>query len=207
MATPIHEEELSLGVLYGTIGGPEFSTDISINSAGFEQSNSLWSNARGSWQLGNKTLNKTEANYLANFYRSKKGKGVGFLFKDFSDYQLTDEVIGVGNAATFSFQVTKKYSALSVVIETRKITRVVGSTLNVKLNGVTTVAYAINTTTGLITFDSPPASGAVITVTCEFRVPVRFNTDKLSINFLGYDDGSKEAFFDVGDLTIVEVRE
>lgn len=206
MASQFHEEEINLGILYGTQGGPEFKTDITINSGGFEQSTAVWQNARGSWQLGNKTLTETEAAYLSRFFRSKLGRHIGFRFKDFSDYQLVDEPIGVGNGSITSYQLTKKYDALASPIEIRKITKVVGSTVVAKLNGVATTAFSINTTTGLVTFDSPPASGAIITITCEFRVPVRFNTDKLPLNFLAYEDETKRALFDLGNLEIVEIR-
>lgn len=206
MSTPFHEEELNLGILYGTQGGPEFSTDIVINSAGFEQSTSVWSNARGSWQLGNRTINKTEANYITNFFRSKLGRGIGFRFKDYSDYYVTDEIIGVGNGTSNTFQIVKKYTALASTIETRDLKKIVGNTLVVKLNGTPTLAYSVNTTTGVLVLDSPPSSGVIITVSCEFRIPVRFNTDKLEMSFIAYDSNTTEALFSLGDLTVVEIR-
>lgn len=206
MAIPFHEERLELGILYTSSGGPEFSTEISIVGSGFEQVNSVWSNSRGSWDLGSRVLNREEVDYLVNFFRSKLGKAIGFRWKDFSDYKLVDGNIGIGNAVSNVFQIYKKYSALASAIETRNITKPRSEGLVVKVNNIVVTNYTVDLTTGKITFLSQPGLGLPITVTCEFDVPVRFNTDKLSLSFLAYEDSTGRALFDLGSLPIVEIR-
>lgn len=54
----------------------------------------------------------------------------------------------------------------------------------VKINGTPTSAYTINNTTGLITFNSPPANGAILSWTGEYDTPMAFvgNSFKLDHN-------------------------
>lgn len=206
MAAQFHEERLELGVLYASSGGPEFSTEISIVGSGFEQANSVWSNSRGSWDLGSRVLNKDEVDYLVNFFRSKLGKAIGFRWKDFSDYKLVNASIGTGTGSATIFQIYKKYSALAATIETRNITKPVAAGFSVKVNNVVVTNYTVDLATGKITFNSPPGPGLSVTVTCEFDVPVRFNVDKLTMSFLAYEDATGQALFDLGSLPVVEIR-
>jgi uncharacterized protein (TIGR02217 family) len=74
------------------------------------------------------------------------------------------------------------------------------STVKVAVNGVTqNSGWTIDTTTGIITFTSAPASGAV-TAGYEFDVPVRFGADKLSISVDAFEAGSISA------IDIQEIR-
>ncbi|HDR27284.1 DUF2460 domain-containing protein, partial [Rhodovulum sp.] len=44
-----------------------------------------------------------------------------------------------------------------------------------------TGGWSVDTTTGVLNFDTAPASGVAITAGFEFDVPVRFDTDTLDV--------------------------
>jgi len=62
-----------------------------------------------------------------------------------------------------------------------------------------TTGITIDTTTGLITFASAPATGAAITAGYEFDCAVRFDADQLAINLASFAAG------EIPSIPIVEV--
>ena len=60
--------------------------------------------------------------------------------------------------------------------------------------------YEVDFETGLITFASPPADGAVVTAGFEFDVPVRFDTDRIESSIGGFSAG------EIPSVPVVEVR-
>lgn len=209
MATPFVEERLPDEVERGAVGGPMFKTVITPLESGHEQRNIQWSQSRGEWDIGYGLAHLDETggghsgfylNQVIDFFYARRGRAVGFRFKDWTDYQISNQIIGVGNAVLTDFQVVKIYNEVGVSY-TREITKLVDATLSVTVDGLLTVDYTVDINTGLITFNSPPADGAVIAVTCEFDVPVRFDTDKLDITAFTALAGT------IGSLTIVEVRQ
>ncbi len=54
--------------------------------------------------------------------------------------------------------------------------------VRIALDGVEQISgWTIDTTTGLITFDTAPGAGDAISAGFEFDVPVRFDTDALDV--------------------------
>ena len=73
-------------------------------------------------------------------------------------------------------------------------------TVRVAVAGVEqTSGLTIDTTTGLVTLDSPPASAAAITAGFEFDTPVRFDTDSLAINLSNFAAG------EIPSIPLVEI--
>lgn len=64
----------------------------------------------------------------------------------------------------------------------------------------------VDDTTGQISFTTPPPQDSIITASCEFDVPVRFDTDELDIQAEAYlgGDGSSGV---IPDIPLVEIRE
>jgi len=108
-------------------------------------------------------------------YKVVRGKLHTFRFRDPTDFQLTAEVIGVGDGVATTFQITQSWTAGGET-ESRKITRPV-SPMQVFKDGVLQVSgYSINYSTGEVTFTAAPADGIEISVTGQFDRPVRFDT-------------------------------
>lgn len=200
--TPRFPEDIS----YGSSGGPMFKTYIYEGFSGVEQRNVTWSEAKHRYEASHGIKNKADMETLRAFFYNARGRGYGFRFKDWSDYELVDENIGTGDGVTDTFSITKTYTtgAYSYV---RRIFKPIASGFSLKVNGVTQtgggVDYTLDTTTGVITFEalSIPAIGEDVTVTGEFDVPVRFDIDQMSASHEGFEVESW------GSIPLVELRE
>lgn len=183
----------------GAQGGPEFKTTILPLSSGFEKRNQDWSTQRGMWDVSYGIQSKDDLKDLIKFFYARRGRARGFRFKDWSDFEMVNQAIGIGDSTTGSdgnadFQIYKRYTSGSIDYD-RVITKPVDLTVVVKVNSTTKIEdthYSVDYATGIITFISPnrPTTGQTVNVACEFDVPVRFDTDKLEVNMQLFDAGS-----------------
>jgi uncharacterized protein (TIGR02217 family) len=188
-------------IAYGSAGGPEYSTDIVITHGGYEQRNINWSQARARYNVGHGVKTQAQLDTLVAFFRARKGRADGFRFKDWTDFQTTGQTIGTGDGTNKLFQLVKSYISGSSS-EIRAISKPVSGTVNVYLNGVlqSGSAYAVDTTTGKITFVTAPANAVSVSADFQFDVPVRFDTDRLSATLDSYGSHSWT------DIPLVEIR-
>lgn len=206
MAQPFVEERLPEDVERNAVGGPGFKTLVTTLASGHEQRNISWSQARSEWDIGygisHLKAGKSQSylNEVIGFFYARFGRAVGFRFKDWTDYEVTDGTIGVGDAANSDFQAVKLYNEVGISYA-RTLNKLVTGTVVVKLDGTPTVAFTVDVDTGLITMDSPPGIGVVVTLTCEFDVPVRFDVDKLDLTAVTADAGF------IGNIPIIELRQ
>lgn len=151
-----------------------------------------------------KTLDEMHA--ALSVFHVAKGRLHSFRFKDFLDYVSsdptaegtrdhptptpTDQVIGVGDDYEQDFQLRKVYT-YSGVTSARRITAPVAGTVRVAVDGVeqendsnTTHPWTLDASTGIVSFETPPASGETITAGFEFDVPVRFDTDEFPLTII-----------------------
>ena len=195
-----HEVRLPVDIELGAVGGPMFNTTILELFSGYEQRNVNWSAAKGRWDIAYGIRDTADMDIVIAFFYGRNGRAYGFRFKDWTDYQIDPaQQIGVGDGAEVNFQIYKRYSSGGYNYD-RTISKPVSGSETVYLDGVETSAYTIDYTTGVITFDSAPANGVVVSVTCEFDVPVRFDIDHLPVTAHGIELES------VRDINIVEIR-
>lgn len=197
-----HNVRLPVDVERGAKGGPGFNTTVTPLQSGKEQRNINWAQQRSvydiSYGIGTVQLYQD----ITKFFYIRRGKAYGFRFKDWADYQITAGVIGTGNGVETDFQIVKVYSDDGGSY-TRIIYKPVASTVQVYLNGVLqtlTTHYTLDANTGIVTFVTPPSNGVVVTVTCEFDVPVRFDTDTLQTTMQWVEAGQ------VQSIPLVELR-
>jgi uncharacterized protein (TIGR02217 family) len=194
------ETRFPTDIAYGSVGGPQYSTDIVITQSGYEQRNANWSQARAQYNVAHGVKTQAQLDTLIAFFRARKGRADGFRFKDWTDYQITGQAIATGNGTATAFQLVKTYSD-GGVMQARTIAKPVAGTVNIYLNGVLqSSGYALDTTTGLVTFSVAPASGVAITADFQFDVPVRFDTDRLAATIDSYGSRSWH------DIPLVEIR-
>jgi len=188
-------------IAYGSVGGPEYSTDVVITQGGYEQRNVNWAQARAQYNVAHGVKTQAQLDTLVAFFRARKGRADGFRFKDWTDYQVTGQTIGTGDGTTTVFQLVKSYISGSST-EVRTVTKPVAGTINMYLNGVlqSGSVYAVDTTTGNITFTTAPANGVTISADFQFDVPVRFDTDRLAATIDSYGSHSWH------DIPLVEIR-
>lgn len=169
---------LSESISVGFKGGPTFSTDkvVSVNMQ--ERRLQNLSIARHVYSWGMQNAPAALVTTLRAFFFDRRGDFKAFLMKDWADFQLAAEQIGIGDGVVVAFQIVKAYTAGNNPYA-RIIRHIKSGTLVVAVDGVTktlTTDYTVNST-GLITFVSAPATDAIVTVTADFFVPVRFEGD------------------------------
>lgn len=176
-----HEVRFPDDIAYGATGGPEFATSVVATASGYEQRNINWSAARGRWDVASGLKKQTQLDTLIAFFRARKGRAHGFRFKDWTDYKATAQALGTGNGTITTFQLSRIYSSGGNT-DVRTITKPVAGTVKVYLAGVLQASgWSVNTTTGVITFSTPPANGVAVSADYEFDVPVRFDTDRMAV--------------------------
>lgn len=194
----------------GASGGPERRTEIVTTASGREERNSRWANSRRRYNAGFGVRSVNDIHDIVAFFEERRGPLHGFRWKDHADFKSckpgqqvsrTDQQIGTGTGALASFQLVKRYgSGLRDYV--RNVTKPVAGTVVIAVNGVATTQFTVNTTTGLVTFNagSLPANGASVTAGFEFDVPVRFDTDQLTINLKEFGAGA------IPEIPVIEVR-
>ncbi len=194
-------------ISYGAVGGPQFSTTVTITAGGFEQRNVNWSQARGRYDVAHGLKDQDDLDALINFFRARQGRARGFRFKDWTDYKhdMTSTPVrhqfGAGNGSDTIFQITKTYTSLVGYI--RNIRKVVTGTLNVYDNGVLQTYpgdYSVDLDTGLVTFVAPPAMSNPLEWEGEFDVAARFDTDTMEVEIEFFETHNWSG------IPVVEVR-
>lgn len=194
---------LNVNVEKGALGGPRFQTTVLTGYSGIEQRNIDWSKRRGEWNISWGIQTKADFASIVAMFHACYGRAYSFRFKDWADFESGGYVsIGTGTGALTTFQLVKPYSN-GVRTYSRTITKPVSGTVTIKDDGslVSSSDYEVDYTTGIITFDVAPAAGHAITAQFEFDVPVRFDTDVLSIAMETAQAGS------IPSIRIVEVNE
>lgn len=203
---------------WGGSGGPGNSTAVLTMDSGQERRVVRWSEFRHTFDVAWQVKQFDLLAEVKEFYLSRGGLANSFRYKDWIDYNTTslghdwegdnspptdvDQQLGVGDGTTTTFQLVKRYEddAGSYV---RPLHKIVDGTTVIALDGSPTASgWSVNLTTGVVTFDTAPALGVVVTGGCEFDVEVRFGDavdQVLAINADSFGSGS------VPTLPLVEV--
>lgn len=183
------EERLPVMIERGALGGPRFNTTVLPLESGHEQRNQNWQEALQAFNLSYGLRKKDDRTALAGydtiraFFYKMRGRAFGFRFKDWTDFQINNQLIGTGDGTQTAYQVFKRYGAVATSFYDRDIRKLVSGTLTVFINNVefSSANYAVDNNTGIITFTTAPTVGQAISVTCEFDVPVRFDSDAFDL--------------------------
>lgn len=208
-----HDTRLPVDIERGALGGPGFHTEITPLASGHEQRNINWARVRGEWDVGYGIMKQVSEEVEADmdtiiaFFYAREGMAHGFRFKDWSDFRLgnvdlpeaNNQSIGTGNASQTVFPTFKRYNSGGIDYDRPLTHLVVGRTIALVDNVV--VGATFDLLLGTCTYDSAPAMGADCQVALEFDVPVRFNTDRLQINLVMFENGSWE------NIPIVELKQ
>ena len=203
MAAIFDEVRLPDDVERGATGGPMFKTTVITLSSGHEKRNQDWAETRGEWDIGYGIQTKENMTDVIKFFYARRGRARGFRFKDWSDFEMEKQAIGVGDSVNAIFQIYKRYTSGSVDYD-RVLNKIVADTIEVYVNNVLQAAnrYTINLNTGIITFLPGFIPGPVpVAAACEFDVPVRFDTDKLGVSMQTFDAGS------IPQINVVELKQ
>ncbi|AWN41208.1 DUF2460 domain-containing protein [Methylobacterium durans] len=201
MPADFHEVRFPLDVSLRGSGGPSRLTEIVTLASGREHRNSRWADSRRRYDagFGIRTLDALHA--VVSFFEERRGRLYGFRYRDRVDFRSgppgraiapTDQPLGTGDGTTRVFALAKTYGGGPLPYR-RPIAKPVAETVRVAVAGieVAQATFACDATTGLVTFASgaTPPSGALVTAGFAFDVPVRFDTDDLTVNLEAFTAG------------------
>ena len=201
--------QFPLAIGQGASVSPGFSTNIVTTISGHESRNSDWADARLEFDVGPGVRSEEELRLLIAFFRARRGAAKGFRFRDPYDHSSremveaptpADQLLGQGDGQQTEYQLIKSYGDLDGEPQQRLITRPDPESLQVAIDGQSSGGWSLGPT-GLVTFDSPPAEGSDITAGFLFDVPVRFASDRLSVNHATFLAG------DIPEVLLIEIRE
>jgi uncharacterized protein (TIGR02217 family) len=185
-----HEVRFPDNISRGARGGPERRTQIVELASGDEERNASWANSRRRYDVAYGIRRADDLAAVVAFFEARNGRLHGFRFKDWGDHKSClpsasqgpiDQAIGTGDGTTTAFQLVKHYASGSQTW-VRTITKPVAGTVRTALGGVEQPSgWSVDTTTGIVTFNTAPSSGVAITAGFKFDVPVRFDTDALDV--------------------------
>lgn len=208
-------------ISYSSKGGPSFMTNIIETDSGAEQRVSRWELPRHKYDISYAIKSQGDLMLVKRFFIARLGCAVGFRFRDPGDFSSavngidapssTDEYMVAIDGSTTTFQLVKRYTSGSTT-RNRTITKldigsddgfggVTGDVL-VAVSGVdVTSGFSVNQDSGIVTFDSAPAT--LPTAGFYFHTPVRFdkqNDEWLQWSFDDFDNHSTE-------VLLIEVRD
>ena len=187
---------------------PGFSTAIVTTASGYEQRNVDWASARLRFDAGPGVRSETDLQTLIAFFRARRGAAKAFRFRDPYDNSSSamtgtptaaDQLIGVGDGIQTRFSLTKSYGTAGDA-EHRPITRPVAASVLVSVDGTAVSGWSL-APKGVISFTVPPPAGKQVHAGFYFDVPVRFETDSLSIDSASFLAG------EAATVPLIEVRE
>lgn len=204
-----HEINFPLEVALEAAGGPERRTDVVALASGHEERNQRWADSRRRYNAGYGVRSLDDLHAVIAFFEERRGRFHGFRFRDRADWKscpplgepaATDQALGTGDGTTAAFQLAKTYGAAHAPWM-RAIAKPVAGTVRIAVDGTELAdGWSVDATTGIVTFDTPPAQGAPISAGFAFDVPVRFDTDFLDVNLAAFTAGEVPA------IPLVELR-
>jgi uncharacterized protein (TIGR02217 family) len=189
MGNPFDEEQFPPSISFGARFGPGFNTKVVTLSSGSEKRNQNWAMAKYQGDVSTGIKQPADMDAFLAFFVNRAGKARGFRFKDWKDFQATDQpMAGTVDGSNKIFQLQKIYST-STRTYTRTILKPVAGT--VLVNGSSS-GFTIDTTTGLVTMTSAPTVQPLASF--QFDVPVRFDIDLFDPSI---EDISAEGFLSI----------
>jgi uncharacterized protein (TIGR02217 family) len=194
----------------GATGGPERRTDVVMTASGREERNARWASSRRKYNVGYGLRSLDDIQAVVTFFEERQGRLHAFRFKDHGDFKscaasstpaASDQQIRIGDGTTASFQLSKTYGQ-SERAYARSIHAPVAGSVKIAVNNSPVTSFVLNAQTGMITFNPGhvPAPDTIVTAGFEFDVPVRFDTDDLTINISHFQGG------EIPHIPLIEVR-
>jgi len=208
-----HDVLFPLGVSFGATGGPERRNEIVALTSGREKRNARFSQSRHHYDAGTGVRSLDDLHAVIDFFEARRGSLHAFRFRDPFDMKSCrpdavpsglDQAIGVGDGVTDRFALVKVYGTGDDAYR-RLVMKPRLESLRVAVATVeqdTPSAFGFDAATGEIVFapGHVPAAGAVVTAGYKFDVPVRFDTDRLSVNLKAFKAGQ------IPSIPLVEVQ-
>jgi uncharacterized protein (TIGR02217 family) len=199
MAADFHEVSFPLDVALRGSGGPQRLTEVVTLASGREHRNGRWADSRRRYDAGFGIRSLDALHAVIAFFEERRGRLYGFRYRDRVDFRSGppgrppdpyDQTLGLGDGTRTAFALTKTYGT-GPDPYTRTIAKPVAGSVRVAVAGVELPpgAFACDPATGLVTLAQAPAAGQAVTAGFAFDVPVRFDTDELTIDLAAFTAG------------------
>jgi uncharacterized protein (TIGR02217 family) len=119
--TSFHEVLFPLDIALKSAGGPQRRTDVVTLGSGAEERNARWAHSRRRYDAGYGVKTFDALSQVVAFFEERRGRLYGFRWRDRLDHSSaasgvsirpTDQIIGIGDGVTATFQLGKTYGAL-----------------------------------------------------------------------------------------------
>lgn len=161
-----------------------FNTEVNIAKNLKEQRLKLNDLSYNTYEIKYENVINKKMSDIISFFNIMHGRYCGFRFKDWTDYSVSNQIIGTYNDNK-KFQLIKTYNIDlidgSQVFYTKFISKPVKNTVKIYINGVEINNFLIDDLTGIVTINSVLNENDIITADFEFDIPVRFYSDELRI--------------------------
>lgn len=201
MPSDFHEVRFPLDVSLRGSGGPGRLTEIVTLASGREHRNTRWADSRRRYDAGFGIRDLDALHAVLSFFEERRGRLYGFRYRDRVDRRSgppgravtpLDQALGTGDGMTATFPLAKTYGSGPAPYR-RAIAKPVAGSVRIAVNGIEVqdADGSCDPTTGLVTFaaGAVPPTGALVTAGFEFDVPVRFDTDDLTIDLAAFTAG------------------
>ncbi|MEQ1491074.1 MAG: DUF2460 domain-containing protein, partial [Terricaulis sp.] len=167
--------------------------------SGAEARNTPWAHGRRRYDIGGAVRTLDQMHDLIAFFEARRGKLHGFRFRDPFDFKscapsgtpaASDQILDEGDGARVTFELVKAYGDGSTAYA-RPITKPVDGTVLIAVNGeaLSPDAFDVDLQSGVVTLDTAPAEGGVVSAGFVFDTPVRFDIDRLDLAIDGFGAG------------------
>ena len=201
MPDDFHEVRFPLDVALRGSGGPERLTEIVTLASGREHRNGRWADSRRRYDAGLGIRDLDALHAVLSFFEERRGRLYGFRYRDRVDWRSgppsrepapTDQALGTGDGTTRVFALAKTYGTGPTAYR-RAIRKPVAGSVRVAVAGIEQLAAKVScdAASGLVTFaaDAVPPDSTLVTAGFAFDVPVRFDTDALTIDLAAFTAG------------------
>ena len=194
-----HDVLFPTAVSFGATGGPERRNEIVALTSGRERRNARLAHSRRRYDAGTGVRSLADIHEVLAFFEARRGSLHAFRFRDPFDRQSCppgaepgplDQTLGAGDGTAKRFALTKTYGGGEDAY-VRAIALPVLETLRVAVDGVEIASgdFAFDAASGEIVFDVAPGSGDTVSAGYAFDVPVRFDTERLSLSLTAFKAG------------------
>ena len=211
MSVAFHHVRLQDAVNIRAGGSLEYSTQIFTSASGFEHRNGRWAQPRRRYALDFGTRRIRDLRTLSRFFRARKGRLHGFLWRDQLEYRshnrpggtlATDQPMQRLRADGRVWAFYKGLRQAPTDPRFRRIFKPVAASVRVAHRGqqIPPTQYVVHAAAGVIVFAAAHARTEDVTAGFEFDVPVRFDADQLEIQLTGSAAGT------CAPIALVELR-
>ena len=182
MSDIVFDPSILRGLTFSSYKTPQWGRRVQRAVSGRELVVQDYANPIWTWRLQFSFLRDyptpaggSELRFLMDWYNSTIAAHDTFLYKDRDDFFAEDQPQGIGDGVVTVFPL---YRYLYPYFHAERVFAPYNIS-EVSVGGVPTLDYAIDTNTGIITFPSPPAVGALITSSFQFYFRCRLVDDGL----------------------------